>query len=86
MIDFGTAGIGDHSCDMGIAWTLLSGPSRDAIRSTLGVNTGTLSRGRGWALWKALITLVEHLDRDPVTAAASRHAIERVATDHTQQI
>jgi aminoglycoside phosphotransferase (APT) family kinase protein len=86
VIDFGTSGVGDPACDLVIAWTLLSGPSRDAFRRTLGVDTGTWSRGRGWALWKALITLVEHRDRDPRAATASRRVIEAVVADHAQQI
>jgi aminoglycoside phosphotransferase (APT) family kinase protein len=85
VIDFGTSGVGDPACDVVIAWTLLSGPSRDAFRSTLGVDSGTWSRGRGWALWKALITLVEHLDRDPAAAAVSRRVIDRVLADHAQE-
>ena len=63
VIDFGTSGVGDPACDMVIAWTFLSGPSRDRFRAELGVDPGTWSRGRGWALWKALITLVGHLER-----------------------
>jgi aminoglycoside phosphotransferase (APT) family kinase protein len=81
VIDFGTSGVGDPACDVVIAWTMLSGPSRDAFRSTLGVDRGTWSRGRGWALWKALIMLVDELDRDPVAAAVSRRVIEQVVAD-----
>jgi hypothetical protein len=40
---------------------------------------------RGWALWKALIMLVEHLDRDPGAAAAQRRVIERVLADHARE-
>lgn len=86
VIDFGTSGVGDPACDMVIAWTLLSGPSRDAFRRTLRVDRGTWSRGRGWALWKALIMLVDERDRDPRAAAVSRGVIERVVADHAQQI
>ncbi len=83
MIDFGTSGVGDPACDVVIAWTLLSGPSRDAFRATLGADPGTWSRGRGWALWKALISLVGNLDEDDVAAAAyNRRTIERVLADH----
>ena len=67
-----------------IAWTLLSGASRDAFRATLGVDAGTWSRGRGWALWKALIGLVEQLDRDPAAAAVSRRVVDRVLADHAR--
>ena len=63
VIDFGTSGVGDPACDAVIAWTLLSGQSRDAFRAALGVDPGTWSRGRGWGLWKALITLAGELTR-----------------------
>jgi aminoglycoside phosphotransferase (APT) family kinase protein len=85
VIDFGSSGVGDPACDVVIAWTLLSGPSRDAFRSTLGVDSGTWSRGRGWALWKALISLVGTLDRDPEAAAVQRRVIDRVLADHTRE-
>jgi aminoglycoside phosphotransferase (APT) family kinase protein len=85
VIDFGTSGVGDPACDVVIAWTLLSGPSRDAYRSTLGVDPGTWSRGRGWALWKALISLVGHLEEgDAEAAAAHRRVIARVLADHAR--
>ena len=81
VIDFGTSGVGDPACDVVIAWTLLSGPSRDAFRAALGVDPGTWSRGRGWALWKALITL----DGDPEGGAVQRRVIERVLADHARE-
>lgn len=56
VIDFGTCGVGDPACDLAIAWTLLSGASREAFRAGIDVDAGTWARGRGWALWKALIT------------------------------
>jgi aminoglycoside phosphotransferase (APT) family kinase protein len=86
VIDFGTSGVGDPACDVVIAWTLLSGPSRDAFRSTLGVDPGTWSRARGWALWKALISLVGSLDSDPEAAAVNRRVIERVLADHAGEL
>ena len=81
MIDFGTSGVGDPACDVVIAWTLLSGRSRDAFRAALGVDPGTWSRGRGWALWKALITL----DSDPDGGAVQRRVIKRVLADHARE-
>jgi aminoglycoside phosphotransferase (APT) family kinase protein len=85
VIDFGTSGVGDPACDVVIAWTLLHGESRNAFRSGLGADPGTWSRGRGWALWKALITLVDQLERDSHGAAASRRVVERVLADHAQE-
>ena len=75
VLDFGSSGVGDPACDMVIAWTFLSGASRDRFRAELGVDPGTWSRGRGWALWKALITL-----RGP-EPAAPRRDIEQVLAD-----
>ena len=46
VIDFGTSGVGDPACDMVIAWTFLSGPSRDRFRAELGVDR---ARGRAAA-------------------------------------
>ena len=77
-------GVGDPACDMVIAWTFLSGSSRDRFRAELGVDDGTWSRGRGWALWKALITLVEHLERDAPQAATTRREIDEILTEHAQ--
>jgi aminoglycoside phosphotransferase (APT) family kinase protein len=82
VIDFGTSGVGDPACDVVIAWTLLSGESREAFRAALAVDAATWARGRGWALWKFLITLRGQLDRDPDAAALSRHVIERILADH----
>jgi aminoglycoside phosphotransferase (APT) family kinase protein len=78
VIDFGTSGIGDPACDVIIAWTLLSGDSRDVFRDALSVDSATWARGRGWALWKALITLVDYIDTDPVAEATTRRIIDDV--------
>ena len=85
VIDFGTSGVGDPACDVVIAWTLLSGESRKAFRSTLGADPATWARGRGWALWKLLITLRDDLDRDSRSAAVSQHVIEQVLADHADE-
>jgi aminoglycoside phosphotransferase (APT) family kinase protein len=81
VLDFGCSGVGDPACDMVIAWTFLSGSSRDRFRGELGVDSATWSRGRGWALWKALISLVGHLEGDAPDAALARRDIEQVLSD-----
>jgi len=77
VIDFGTSGVGDPACDVVIAWTRFAGLSRAAFRRTLAVDDAMWSRARGWALWKALITL-----EGPATAAESRRVIDAVLADH----
>jgi aminoglycoside phosphotransferase (APT) family kinase protein len=56
LIDFGTCGVGDPSCDLAVAWTLLTPDGRAVFRDRLAVDDDTWTRGRGWALWKALAT------------------------------
>ncbi|MGZ8564127.1 MAG: aminoglycoside phosphotransferase family protein [Candidatus Limnocylindria bacterium] len=84
VIDFGSSGIGDPACDTVIAWTFLSGASRDRFRAELDVDRATWSRGRGWALWKALISLVGYLERDAPDAALARRDIDEVLADYAQ--
>lgn len=61
LIDFGTCGVGDPACDLVLAWTFLcdgtdtTAPAR--FREAVGLDAGSWARGRGWALWKALIML-----------------------------
>jgi aminoglycoside phosphotransferase (APT) family kinase protein len=84
VIDFGCSGVGDPACDLVIAWTLLSGESRNAFRTTLTADGATWARGRGWALWKALATLVDHKDTDPVQAEGARRVINEILSDYRQ--
>ena len=71
VIDFGTSGVGDPACDLVIAWTLFDGPSREVFVRRTGQDAATWARARGWALWKALITLAAP-DAAPDHAAAAR--------------
>ena len=56
VIDFGTCGVGDPACDLVIAWTLFDAAERDLFRQAVGLPEDAWARGRGWALWKALVT------------------------------
>ena len=70
VIDFGCCAVGDPACDLAIAWTLFHGSSRKLFREVRNVDLQTWHRGRGWALWKALIILSgidqNQADRDKV--------------------
>jgi aminoglycoside phosphotransferase (APT) family kinase protein len=81
VIDFGSSGVGDPACDLTIAWTLLSGESREVFFSALPIDAATRARGRGWALWKALITLA-HIDPRSLEARSARRVIDKVLADH----
>jgi aminoglycoside phosphotransferase (APT) family kinase protein len=82
VIDFGTSGVGDPACDLAIAWTLFGGESRDAFRAALRLDEATWARGRGWTLWKGLITLAEHIDTNPSQAVEARRVIDEVLAEH----
>jgi aminoglycoside phosphotransferase (APT) family kinase protein len=81
VIDFGSSGVGDPACDTVIAWTLLEGESRAAFRQALPLDDATWMRGRGWALWKALITLVGSRTTDPAKTAEASRVIDAVLSD-----
>jgi aminoglycoside phosphotransferase (APT) family kinase protein len=78
VIDFGTSGVGDPACDTVIAWTYFSGASRRVFQSRLPADPATWARGRGWALWKAMIVLVSALRDDPEDARATKRVIAEV--------
>jgi aminoglycoside phosphotransferase (APT) family kinase protein len=82
VIDFGTSGVGDPACDTVFAWTVLSGESRRVYIQRLPVDDATWARGRGWAIWKAMIVLVEALDSDPADAEECKRVIAEVIGDH----
>jgi aminoglycoside phosphotransferase (APT) family kinase protein len=82
VIDFGSSGVGDQACDTTIAWTFLAGAAREAFRAALPVDRATWARGRGWALWKGLITLAGSQDTDPATAGEARRVIDEVLAEH----
>jgi len=81
VIDFGICGVGDPACDLVISWTLLDRPGRGAFRSLMAADSAMWARARGWALWKALITIVA----PGVTPSAAAHAVavvDQVLADH----
>lgn len=79
VIDFGSAAIGDPSCDLVPAWTLLDAQNRATFKAALNLDPATWARARGWALWKALITITS--DATPKTAAAAKQVIQDVLAD-----
>ncbi len=81
VIDWGCAGVGDPACDVTIAWTFFVGDSREAFRAALPLDRATWTRGRGWALWKALLTLAGTIGIDPPRADAARRVIDDVIAE-----
>jgi aminoglycoside phosphotransferase (APT) family kinase protein len=83
VIDFGQLGMGDPACDLAIAWTLFSGSSRQVFRGALALDAETWARGRGWALWKALIVAAGITSAgNSAEAKQCWHVIDEVLGDH----
>lgn len=82
VIDFGSSGVGDPACDLYIAWTFLERDSREAFRAALPLDRATWARGRGWTLWKGLITLAANIHTNPVEAGKAQRVIDEVLADH----
>lgn len=82
VIDFGSCGVGDPACDLVIAWTFLTDAGRVAFRAALPLDDTTWARGRGWALWKALILLAGHVQSSAVEASRTQRTLDAVLADH----
>jgi aminoglycoside phosphotransferase (APT) family kinase protein len=81
VIDFGTCGVGDPACDLVIAWTLFEGESREVFRRGVEQDEATWARARGWAIWKALISLTWDAPDDLREAPEHHRVIEAVITE-----
>jgi aminoglycoside phosphotransferase (APT) family kinase protein len=64
VIDFGSCAVGDPACDLMLAWSFFTPAERAVFRSELALDPDTWARGRGWALWKAAITLAADPGRE----------------------
>lgn len=93
IIDFGNCAVGDPACDLVIAWTFLAGESRETFRSTVIADSAiadaaiadaaTWARARGWALWKALLTITQD-GTDRAALYAAQHVIAAVVAEDRQ--
>jgi aminoglycoside phosphotransferase (APT) family kinase protein len=81
VIDFGGLGVGDPACDLVIAWKFFQGKSRKTFREMVPLDAGTWARGRGWALWKALIIAAGLVETNAIEAAHSWYTIDEVLSD-----
>ncbi|WDR02547.1 aminoglycoside phosphotransferase family protein [Devosia algicola] len=82
VIDFGGVGVGDYACDLVIAWTLFAADCRKNFKSAINADFACWARARGWALWKALITLADQNGTDAGKADEARRVLAAVIADH----
>jgi len=76
VIDFGCCAVGDPACDLAIAWTFFDTESRARFKAALSIDENTWARGKGWALWKALLTCAQLPGSDPSQYTNARKVIE----------
>jgi len=81
VIDFGGLNVGDPACDLQPAWNVFAGESRRRLRSELGVDDASWSRGRGWALSRAVSALAYYWDTNPGMIRQASDALAQVLTD-----
>jgi aminoglycoside phosphotransferase (APT) family kinase protein len=94
VIDFGCAAVGDPACDLVMAWTFFPAQAAAGFRRGLPLDEATWTRARGWALWKALITLGGKHGHDGGQAESRRfgwrytprQVISRIIADHAVDV
>jgi aminoglycoside phosphotransferase (APT) family kinase protein len=74
VIDFGDLCVGDPATDLACAWLLLDAPGRRHLRALLDRPDGDWERGRGWALYLAVMFAAHSADA-PVNSAIGRRAL-----------
>jgi len=82
VIDFGSMAVGDPACDTCIAWTFLDAPARLALQEALTLDHHAWSRGRGWALWKALIVVAGHIESNALEVTTSAATLAALIADY----
>jgi aminoglycoside phosphotransferase (APT) family kinase protein len=81
VIDFGCLAVGDPACDLAIAWTFFEGESRDEFRRALDLDEAAWTRGKAWALWKALILSTVLVDGPLQDRSNAKEYLRRVLED-----
>jgi aminoglycoside phosphotransferase (APT) family kinase protein len=82
VIDFGALNVGDPACDLQPAWNVFTGASRKRFRAEVGADDASWVRGRGWALYQAVVALGYYWDTNPGMVRQASHALDEILTDH----
>ena len=81
VIDWGGLNVGDPACDLQSAWNVFAGGSRARYRIELQVDDASWLRGRGWALFQAVMALPYYWDTNPGMVRQASHALTQVLAD-----
>ncbi len=85
VIDFGGMGVGDPACDLVITWTFFTKENREIFRTLVRLDPDTWARARGWALWKALITIASLKDKTSPGTLRQLHIIDEILDEHKSE-
>lgn len=85
VIDFGNLAVGDPACDVAISWTFFDHSGRRAFRGALGADAGVWRRGRGWALWKALIVATGIVEASAPAAKQAEQVLQIILAEDVEQ-
>lgn len=83
VIDFGSVGVGDPAADVIAAWTMFGPPARALYGAGLGVDDGTWTRARGYALTQAAMIVPYYVTTNPQFCAMAGRTIAAVVADPT---
>ncbi len=78
VIDFGCLNVGDPACDLQPAWNVFAGDSRTRYRAELQADDASWLRGRGWALFQAVVALPYYWDTNPGMIRQASNALVQV--------
>ncbi|MER5179795.1 aminoglycoside phosphotransferase family protein [Streptomyces sp. NPDC002896] len=81
VIDFGTLNVGDPACDLLPAWNVFTDDSRTRYQAELAVDDASWLRGRGWALFQAVVALPYYWDTNPGMIHQASRALAEVLGD-----
>ena len=81
VIDFGGLNVGDPACDLQPAWNVFAGRSRAIFRAALDVDDAAWLRGRGWALFQAVLALPYYWETNTGIVHQAKHALTEILVE-----
>lgn len=82
VIDFGCMGVGDPACDLVMAWTYFEGEERLLFQNALSFDVDTWKRAKGWALWKALLSIRSQQEGQNLPGMNPQKTLHRILSEH----
>lgn len=81
ILDFGLAGIGDPTCDLMAAWTILDKSSRPIFKELVDADEQTWLRAKGWAFCFAAVAYPYYEHTLPSLANIAKTTLENILED-----